>query len=111
MANTNYISGIVKILENPKQILVNEAIPVTEFRVQLPQIRKNCILDLVFWGTLGKDVISYYKLNDYIMIEGYLSIQNKELSNLTLPKSKRVKITVFKVYPFLLSDDNFVDKV
>ena len=104
MANTNYVSGIFKILENPEQRLVNETIPVTEFRAQLSQIRKNNIIknhiiNLAFWGNLGEDVISYYKLNDYVIIEGYLSIQNK----------KRFKITVFKIYPLLLSSENFIN--
>ena len=110
MINTNYISGIVKILENPKQTLVNETIPVTRFRAQLPQIRKNHIVNLVFWGNLGKDIIDYYTLKDYIIIEGYLSIHNKESSNVTILKSKTIEITVLKIYPFLLSSTNFISK-
>nr|YP_010283415.1 hypothetical protein MKU43_pgp091 [Bacillaria paxillifer]ULD16534.1 hypothetical protein [Bacillaria paxillifer] len=106
MADTNYISGIVKILENPKQKLVNKTIPVTEFRVQLPQFKNNTIVNLVFWGNLGKDVTNYYKLNDYIIIEGYLSLKNKKTLNL----SKRVTITVLKIYPFLLSSSHFGTK-
>ncbi len=110
MTNTNYISAMVKILERPKQTLINKTIPVTEFRVQLPQFKNNYIVDLVFWGNLGKDIINYYKPNDYIIIEGYLSLHNKESSNLIFSKSKRVKITVFKIYPFLLSSTNFISK-
>ena len=38
MSDTNYIGGIVKILEVPKQKFLNNTIAVTEFRVQLPQV-------------------------------------------------------------------------
>ena len=105
MSNTNLISGIVKILENPKQKLINKTIPVTEFRVQFPQSDNDEIIDLIFWGNLGKDVISYYKINDYVIIEGYLSFQNKEL----FQKSQKVKISVLKIYPLILSSTNFIN--
>lgn len=100
MGDTNYISGIVKILENPIEITFNKNISITEFRVQLPQIRNNIIVNLVFWGKLSQDIANYYKINDYIVIEGYLSLRDKK----KLKNSKTVEITVLKVYPFLLSD-------
>lgn len=104
MSNTNLISGVVKILENPRQALINKSIPVTEFRVQFPQTNDNKIINLVFWGNLGKDVINYYKINDYVIIEGYLSFQTNE----RFQKSQKVKITVSKIYPLLLSSANFI---
>ena len=100
MGDTNYISGIVKILENPIETIFNKNIAITQFRVQLPQVRNNLIINLVFWGKLSQDIANYYKINDYIIIEGYLSLQDKKkLENL-----KTIEITVLKVYPFLLSD-------
>ena len=110
MAGTNLISGIVKVLETPKQTLINKTIPKIEFRAQIPQIKNNRFIDLVFWGNLGEDVMNYYKLNDYIIIEGYLSIKNNDYSNVVTSKSKRIQITALKVYPFLLSSDHLVDK-
>ena len=106
MGDTNYIGGIVKIVESPNQKLFNNNIPITKFRAQLPQVRNNTIVTLSFWGNLANDVANYYKINDYIIIEGYLSIQNKSLKNSILQNSKKVEITVFKVYPFLLSLNN-----
>jgi hypothetical protein len=100
MADTNYISGIVKVLENPIETVFNKNIPITQFRVQLPQVRNNIIINLVFWGKLSQDIIHYYKMNDYIIIEGYLSLRDKKI----LENSKNVEITVLKVYPFFLSD-------
>jgi hypothetical protein len=103
MVDTNYTSGIVKILENPVQTVFNNNIPITKFRVQFPQVRKNVIVDLVFWGNLGGDAVNYYQINDYILIEGYLSLRDKQITNSRIKNSKKVEITVLKVYPFLLS--------
>lgn len=99
MGDTNYISSIVKILETPTQTVFNKNIPITEFRVQLPQVRNNIIINLVFWGKLSQDIVNYYEINDYIIIEGYLSIRDKKM----IKNSKKVEITVLKVYPFLLN--------
>ena len=98
MTDTNYIGSIVKILETPKQKFLKNNTLITEFRVQFPQIRNNKVINLVFWGNLARDVAQYYKINDYIIIEGYLSISKKQTS-----KTNEVKITVLKLYPFILS--------
>jgi len=105
MADTNYVGSIVKILEKPKQKLVKDKFITTQFRVQLPQLRNTRIVNLVFWGNLAKDVANYYQVNDYIMIEGYLSLRPKLPSNLAKQNFKKVKITVLKVYPFLLNSN------
>ena len=110
MAGTNFISGIVKILENPKQTLINKTTTITEFRGEFPQAKNNQIVDLVFWGDLATSVLNYYNLSDYIIIEGYLSLQESDSLNSGASKSERVKITVLKVYPFLLSSQNFIGK-
>ena len=99
MGNINYFTGIVKILENPREKFFNNKIPIVRFRAELPQIRKNRTILLIFWGSLGSDIKNYYQVNDYILIEGYLSIRNKNLKD---KKSRKVIITVKKVYPFLL---------
>jgi single-stranded DNA-binding protein len=98
MSDTNYIGGIVKILV-PKQNF-NNTTAVTEFRVQLPQVRNTTIVHLIFWGNLARDVATYYKINDYILIEGYLSLRDKRGSNLIAQPSKQIEITVLKLYPF-----------
>ena len=105
MVNTNYIGSIVKILENPSQTIFNDTILCTKFRVQFPQFRNIRIVNLIFWGSLASDVVKYYRINDYILIEGYLSIiNNDQYPLITVNKnSKKIEITVLKIYPFLLS--------
>ena len=105
MSDINSISGLVKILETPKQQVLTNNILVTYFRVQFPQVRNNCIVRLKFWGNLARDVAAYYKINDYILIEGYIGLQNKQKVTSNLQVSKRVEITVLKIYPFLLNYD------
>ena len=101
MSDTNSIGGLVKILETPKQKITNNSILITHLRVQFPQVRKNCMVHLTFWGNLARDVATYYTINDYILIEGYLSLSSRQSTQ----KPKKIAITVLKIYPFLLSRD------
>jgi len=86
MNDTNFIAGIVKVLETPRQKIIKKNILVTTFRVQFPQVRKNSIVSLKIWGDLGHDVGTYYKINDYILIEGYLAIKTKKNKKLQQKK-------------------------
>jgi hypothetical protein len=102
----NYVTGIVRILETPRLQYINTNISRTDFRVKLTQIRNKkstTILNLIFWGDFAYDVVHYYRVNDYILIEGYLAYKKEDLSNRTL---KNLEITVFKVYPLFLNSEN-----
>ena len=103
MVDTNYVGSIVKILENPIQTTLNDKISKTEFRVQLPQVRSTRIINLVFWGNLARDITNYYKVNDYIMVEGYVSLRDKTTDTVMKRNLNKVQITVSKIYPFHLN--------
>jgi len=105
MVNTNYFSGIVKILEAPKEFSLNSKIQGTYFRVEVPQRRKNTIILVLIWGNLGREVQKFYKQKDYILIEGYTSFQRNRFSQLVTKTSKQVHLTVIKIYPILLNPD------
>ena len=98
MGDINYVGSVVKILEKPVQMVISDKIVRTSFRAQLVQVRKIQIAYLVFWGNLARDIINNYQVNDYIMIEGYLSISNKTNNKLTKRQLKKAQITVLKVY-------------
>lgn len=102
MNDTNFLVGIVKILETPKQDLLNKNIKIIQLRAQFPQVRKNSIVSLKIWGNLANDVINYYKMNDYILIEGYLAIQTNKNRDITFQPKQEIEITVLKIYPFLI---------
>lgn len=96
MNATTYIGGIVRMIEQPKQITFTNNICFTELRVQFPERRKTGIVYLTFWGNLANDIVTYYQTNDYILIEGYLSFRNQKNSS----RSNKIEITVLKLYPF-----------
>jgi len=96
MVDTNYAGSIVKLLENPILKVFNDTISVTKFRVQLPQIRNTRIINLIFWGKLARDVATYYKVNDYIMIEGYLSLRDRAKVNINTTKQNSKKVLISK---------------
>ena len=108
MGDMNYIGAIVKILEVPKEKLINSNTLVIKFRAQLHQVRKDRVVKLVFWNNLALAVRNSYKVNDYILIEGYTSIRKKSTSNKSL---KKVTITVVKVYPLLLNSNRSINKL
>ena len=98
MGDTNYIGSVVKILEKPNQTVINGKTLRTDFRVQLVDIRNIQIAYLVFWGNLGQDITNNYQLNDYMMVEGYLSFPKNTKNKLVKQSLTKAQITVLKVY-------------
>ena len=66
---------------------------------------QNNIGKVVSWSieletsNLARDVVNYYQINDYVMVEGYLSIQDNKNSKVLTPKLKKAQISVIKIYP------------
>ena len=106
----NYSIFIVKIIEPPEQSFFEDETTVTEVLVQFPQyLTKNYsdIIQISVWGNLANDVIKYYKVNDYLIVEGYLSLRDTNFENFSIKKDKQVEFTVIKLYPFLLTNKTF----
>jgi hypothetical protein len=97
MSDTNYFSGTVKILGNPVQKLVKKKFLRTQLWVEIPQLRQNKPILVIFWGNLGNEVKRVYQINDYLLLEGYTSIKK---TGLNLDK---IMITCLKVYPLFLT--------
>ena len=108
MADTNYFSGIIKILEFPQQKFITNNILVTQIRGEIAQFRSNQFVLITFWGNFGNEFKNYYRVNDYIIIEGYLSIQKKSNNKLALKNRQKILITCLKAYPFLLKSKNLI---
>ena len=102
MSDITYIQGIIKILETPKQESINNEIIFVKFRAQLASVRKLQIVRVIFWGNLAQDIVSFYKINQYLLIEGYPSFRNSTNLKQT---SKIVEITGLRVYPFCVKTD------
>ena len=105
MSDTNHIGAIVKILESPKTKTIKNKISITKFRAQLPQIRQTRVVDIVVWGNLANDIAKYYNTNDYILVEGYLSLRKLVSSKSNRKILKRARFTVIKAYPFILGSN------
>jgi hypothetical protein len=104
MGDINYIGGIVRLLEIPVIELNKTQIPYTKFRVQLSQLRikqSKTILTVFVSGNLANDIVKYYRINDYVLIEGYLSIR-KSFSQKSLTK-EFLQVNVFKIFPLFLN--------
>ena len=101
----NYVIFTVKVIKNSGQSFFSDGTSLTELTVQLPQIRKNnskIILQVSIWGKLSYDVAKYYQPDDYIIIEGYISIRNINTNRAINSLNKQIEISVFKLYPLLL---------
>lgn len=101
----NYVNFIVKIIGKPEQSFFENKICITEVLVKLCQTKKNKLeipLRLSIWGNLGYDIIKYYKIDDYIIIEGYISLRENIFDSST--SDKQIEVSVFKCYPFFLKN-------
>ena len=101
----NYVIFTVKVIKNSGQSFFSDGTSLTELTVQLPQVRKNnskVILQVSSWGKLSYDVAKYYQPDDYIIIEGYISIKNIDTDRFVNSLNKQVEISVFKLYPLFL---------
>jgi len=104
MGDTNYFLGTVKTLENPIQKLVKEKTLMTTMRVEITQMRQNKFISLVSWGTLADEIKKSYQTNDYLLVEGYISIHKTNL------KLNKIIITVLKIHPLFLNSTSISGK-
>ena len=56
----------------------------------------------MIWGNLSDNMTKYYQVNDYVIIEGYISRRKSNLKNYNI--ANEIEISVFKIYPFALDN-------
>ena len=98
----NYCNFIVKIVEKPVQQYFKDNISLVEIGVQISQLRSAKTLQtlqIILWGDLGYDSLKYYQINDYIIIEGYISLWKDFLQSDKFRSKSQVLISVRKIYP------------
>ena len=108
----NYSIFIVKIIKTPQQSFFEDDTSVTEISVQFPQfLNKNYsdIFQISVWGSLAHDAAQYYKVNDYLIVEGSLSLRENHSETFRTKKDKQLELTVSKLYPFLLNTDKKIN--
>ena len=94
----------MKIISNPEQSSFKNGISVTEFIGKYYQVRDIDNLDrlckISIWGKAGSNFTNSYRQNDYVIIEGHLSLRKSEFANLNITTD--IEISVHKFYPFSL---------
>ena len=98
----NYTSFIIKVLNKPQYTLCEQKIPLTEALGKFYQFRNNShtICKLSFWGRPAYEILKYSKKNDYLLVEGYLSLRQSTFEKIAIDTD--IEISIFKVYPFPL---------
>ena len=103
----NYSFFLVKIISKPEQSFFKEEKAIAEVIVKyIPVSKKFNSVDtfnISVWGTLSYDIVKYYNINDYVLVEGFISIRNNNLKNKIFIKNKQIDLSVLKVYPFLFN--------
>jgi len=103
----NYCTFIVKILKKPEKSYFENDVCVSKLPVKFYQFKNlsdqyQC-LNLSFWGNLANDIVEYYQVNDYVIIEGYIHLNKKNNKTNLNAIDKLIEISVFKIYPYLLN--------
>jgi hypothetical protein len=101
----NYSCFIVKIVNEPISSQFKNNISLVEMLVKFSTVRKVKAIEtlrVLVWGNLAEDIIKYYQVNDYIIIEGY--VRNFSETGI----KDQVEVSVKKVYPFLLNSQKNV---
>ena len=89
---------IVKIIEKASDLNYNNEL-LLKIPVQFPQIKSKLskpYLNLILWGTFREDFLKYYKIKDYLLIEGIITSNNYE------SLKEEINLIAKRVYPFLL---------
>ena len=98
----NHTTLIVKIIAKPTQKFFEKGMSVTELVGKFYQYRNNkfTICKVSIWGPLAYDLNKYYKVNDYVIVEGYISIRESVFGDSNL--KTKIEISAFKSYPLIM---------
>jgi hypothetical protein len=94
----------VKIIDKPVKSFFKKDIAVIEVKVKIIKNKVDAnsknILNLSIWYNLSSDLLKNPKINDYFIIEGYISVR-KNLSTLEIYQpDKQIDISILNMYSF-----------
>ena len=107
----NYTNFIVKIVGKPKHSFFPNNIYVTKILVNYVPIRKKSvntkkIFQISIWNRFSYDNTKMYQLNDYLIVEGYISLRPSTLNTSNFQNDKQVEISVLKLHPLNINKKN-----
>ena len=98
----NYSHFLIKITSKPEHSFFDNDIIYTQFVGKFYQFRDNkyTLCKISIWGNLAYDILRYYQINDYLIVEGYLCSQKSNFEELDMKTS--IEISACKAYPYAL---------
>ena len=98
----NYTILTIRLIGAPIYKHTEDFIPYVEILGKFYQPRNNnyALCRVIVWGNLVGDLVNYYTHNDYLFIEGHVSLKELFIENL---KTKiDIEIAAYKIYPYAL---------
>nr|YP_009455876.1 hypothetical protein [Dictyopteris divaricata]YP_010205381.1 hypothetical protein LK366_pgp010 [Grateloupia livida]AQZ25092.1 hypothetical protein [Dictyopteris divaricata]UAV85950.1 hypothetical protein [Grateloupia livida] len=89
---------LVKVMEKPINLSYGENL-VLKILVKFAKPRKKNVKNeiyLILWGGFREDFINFYKIKDYLLIEGIIT------SKVYKESQEEINLIAKRVYPFLL---------
>ena len=95
----NHAVFVVKVVEKHVDLSYKEYQAI-QIKVQFPVLRQKdsrSELTLLLWGNYRNDFIKYYKVQDYLIVQGTLTLKGYKNGE------NEPKVIVKRIYPFLLA--------
>jgi single-stranded DNA-binding protein len=93
---------ILKLTEDPNEENYQIKIKLLEIKATFTYFKKDIIctenFNLLVWGNQIDYILQYYRKDDYVVIEGFLTIFSQPDSNTLKVKEKKIEITVLNMY-------------
>ena len=95
---------ILTLAEDPIQDFYENQLALLEVKATFKYLIKKKIFiekfNLLIWGDLCNDILKYYRKDDCIIVEGYLTISSELNTNSLKNMEKKIELTVINIYPF-----------
>ena len=95
---------ILTLAEDPLQDFYENQLSLLEIKATFKYLIKKKIFsekfNLLIWGDLCNAIIKYYRKDDCIIVEGYLTISSELNTNSLKNMEKKIELTVINIYPF-----------
>ena len=91
----NHTILIVKVNEDPIHLIYCNQ-EIIKIDVQFPNLKKknsNNKIRLILWGEHKNDFLRYYRIQDYLLIEGIITVNDSK---------NYIEVNVKKLYPFFV---------
>jgi hypothetical protein len=93
---------IVTLAENPIEEFYKTQIKLLEVPANFNYLLKEKIfnetVNLLIWGDQANDVLKYYRKDDYVVVEGFITASSEFYQNNLKIKERKIQLTVIDIY-------------